>query len=649
MTWDSRGAAPTVIPAFYYTDTLRYLITEGRQEIRRRLSDAPKMLRQTELLPQFSSLGEIKGDPAWDLFKSYLDKIEYQIAGIVSRHTPSFWFHLYRRIRPTLSSVQESKTDDVTVVLVRRIAELSFAKHGDLERTADLGPIIETRLETFLDGTWYNATALSLGSKLKAKKRYREIKQMCQIVMTDFRASDLYDLFGIEGLCYEYWWASAVMRSVGKGSTIRFDARRNPPVSYKDDVAHPFCFDLYDCRTEGGTGFYTRMGTWFDEPDDSALSGENCRDKLYFAALVPNPALTEHLIWDSDTGEMREAQAMANFGIGTFPIAKFATENAFMGPDFKEKHGLELNAVLFAVWAASFFCVFTGLIARLPTHKARMARTMTNWNNLSYRGYSMVAYNIDQFATEAIWWARHLNLSDIPSLKDAKSAFDFISLTKAGQKSIGLWSGGKRPILIPSLGGFMVDLAAIVPFLYLIFFGLKKSKQVGGLSFEEATRDALRSRGFEIVLQGKLKWVEGGPREVDAAVRLGEKLILIECFSYELPLDYEIGKPSIFERRKKFIADKIEQARTLAERISQNPKGTNFDVSWAKEIDWRVVSPFVEFAWGLNEPFFDEPGLPRVMQIEELLNNISDGKMPAKSCLEMLKTMRGLPMADQWH
>ena len=195
----------------------------------------------------------------------------------------------------------------------------------------------------------------------------------------------------------------------------------------------------------------------------------------------------------------------------------------------------------------------------------------------------------------------------------------------------------------------MIDLAAIVPFLYLIFFGLKKSKQVGGLSFEEATRDALRSRGFEIVLQGKLKWADGGPREVDAAVRLGEKLILLECFSYELPLDYEIGKPSIFERRKKFIADKIEQARTLAERISQKPKGTNFDVSWAKEIDWRVVSPFVEFAWGLNEPFFDEPGLPRVMQIEELLNNISDGEMPAKSCLAMLKTMRRLPMAGQWH
>ena len=40
----------------------------------------------------------------------------------------------------------------------------------------------------------------------------------------------------------------------------------------------------------------------------------------------------------------------------------------------------------------------------------------------------------------------------------------------------------------------------------------------------------------------------GNPREVDAAVRrIGDRLLLIECFSYELPLDYEGGKPSVYD------------------------------------------------------------------------------------------------------
>jgi hypothetical protein len=67
-----------------------------------------------------------------------------------------------------LAEIHESKTDDMTVRLVRSIAELAYAKDGDLGRTNDLGSIMHTRLETFLDGAWYEATAYSLGSKLKA-------------------------------------------------------------------------------------------------------------------------------------------------------------------------------------------------------------------------------------------------------------------------------------------------------------------------------------------------------------------------------------------------------------------------------------------------------------------------------------------------
>jgi hypothetical protein len=122
----------------------------------------------------------------------------------------------------------------------------------------------------------------------------------------------------------------------------------------------------------------------------------------------------------------------------------------------------------------------------------------------------------------------------------ARQAVEFICLGEAAQKDIGLWSGGKRPILVPSMGKLMIDLAAILPVLQTIFFGVRKA-HAGGMSFKNAVRNAIRARGLDLCLQGHLKWKSGNPREVDAAVRIGDRLVLIECFSCEMPLDYELG------------------------------------------------------------------------------------------------------------
>jgi hypothetical protein len=641
---------PFFVMQFYHSQTFPYLIEKYQQEISRRLKDVPTSLRQKELVPALVALGETGGDSAWQLFRNYLDIIEDRLAELIRCHSPSFWFHLHRRLRPMLAEIHEGKTDDTTVALVRRIAELAYAKHGDLNRADDLGPIIRTRLETFLDGAWYEATARTLGSKLKAKKQYQTIKYSGQVVMTDFRASDLCDVFGVEGLCYEYWWASAVMRSIGKGSIIKWDTTTQPPaLRYKDTEVHPLCFDLYDQRNSERGGFQTSLGTWLDEPARPEKIDASRGDQIHFAQLTPNPEFKEYPIWNSQTKSIDRGYDATNFGVGTFSLARFKGENGFMAEPFKQKHGIELDVILFAVWAASFFGVYTGPTTHLPTVEEQLNRTMSNWANLLFRGYSMVTFNKDQLAEEAVWWAKKLKHEYIFSVEEVRRGVEFISLSKAAQNNIGLWSGGKRPILIPSMNGLMIDLAAITPFLQTIFFGLRKVPQVGGETFENSVRTALRSRKFDVCLQGELRWPTGTPREVDAGVRIGDRLLLLECFSYELPLDFEVGKPSVFEKRKEFILQKLEQAKTLAERVAKEPKATNFDVSWAKEIDWRVVSPSVEFAWRIDEPFFDEEGLPRILQVGELLDYLTDVTVPAKSYVPMLKKLRGFDFKDSWH
>jgi hypothetical protein len=273
---------------------------------------------------------------------------------------------------------------------------------------------------------------------------------------------------------------------------------------------------------------------------------------------------------------------------------------------------------------------------------------MTNFTNLMFRGYTMVNFDLDDLAREAVWFAEQLQHEKIFTVEEVRKAVEFISLSEAAQKNIGLWSGGKRPILLPSMGKLMIDLAAIIPVLQTIFFGVRKAP-AGGVSFENAVRNAIKARGLDLCLQGKLKWASGHPREVDAAVRIDDRLVLIECFSYELPLDFEVGKPSVFDMRKDFILEKVNQARTLAERIASEPKGTNFDVTWAKSIEWRVVSPFVEFAWRIDEPLYDEAGLPRVLQVQELLSHLKDGIAPTESFVPLIKEMRDVELGGIWY
>src|ERR1700722_5825591 len=291
------GMDPLVMMQFYYSQTLPYLMMKHHAEISRRLVDVPRELRQRELAPQLIALGEAAGDPAWQIYRAYLDTIEAEIAVLVRVHSPGFWFHLHRRLRPMLADAHGLKNDDTTVLLVRRIAELAYAKHGDLKIDDDLGLITRTRLPTFLDGAWYETMTQVYEGKLKAKKAYQALRDYPQVVMTKFRQSDLIDVFAIEGLCYEYWWASAALRSIGKGSIVKWDAELGSH-RYKDTGVNPLSFDLYDERNSESFGFRTRLGTWLDEVNAGEADAER-GDEIKFAQMRPNPDIREYPAWNA--------------------------------------------------------------------------------------------------------------------------------------------------------------------------------------------------------------------------------------------------------------------------------------------------------------------------------------------------------------
>ena len=76
---------------------------------------------------------------------------------------------------------------------------------------------------------------------------------------------------------------------------------------------------------------------------------------------------------------------------------------------------------------------------------------MSNQDNMLFRGYTMVNFDQEQFAQGAVWWAKQFEHECIFSIDEVRQGVEFICLSEAAQKNIALWSGGKRPILIPSM------------------------------------------------------------------------------------------------------------------------------------------------------------------------------------------------------
>jgi hypothetical protein len=69
---------------------------------------------------------------------------------------------------------------------------------------------------------------------------------------------------------------------------------------------------------------------------------------------------------------------------------------------------IELDAVLFAVWAAAFFGTFVGMTFEGKTVMQRQNITMVNFTNIMFRGYSMLHFDLDRFADEALWYLGHV-------------------------------------------------------------------------------------------------------------------------------------------------------------------------------------------------------------------------------------------------
>lgn len=621
-------------PRFYYSFAFDLLIREGRAEIDRRLHDEPTEFRIQHLKPRLMGKATFAGDDAWEPLRAYLEEIEAHIAAIARNHSPAYWLHLYRRIAPTLSKNGHDQRR-TTVALVRRIAELACYKHGDPSKVSDLGHASETRAETFMDGHYLRSLRLHLGGKLRALKVFQSFKRSSQTVLSEFTANDLYNIFEIEGFSYEYWRTTAVMRMVGKGASFKWDSR-DEWLTQSDIEVHPVLFHNFDTRGEARGGFHTRLGTWSDLTSDNT----DRNDIIIFAQynVHPEPRLVPG--WNPTTNTPGSFLTAPNFEIGSATLESFFESHAFMAPAFKSKHKFDLSTLAFAIWGIS-------MMATIPDHAFKTAKNnqreqivLNNLTNLFFRGYTVINRPLRGLTDEILTLARAAGKAATCDRDELDRALAFMTLSVETAKQVGLWSGGRRPLLIPLKDALVADIAGLMPFLNNLFFGIREKTGAKGFAFEDSVRAVLATELCEVVHVGRLKFADGSTREVDAAVRVGERLVILECFSYEMPVDAEIAKPGIFELRKAKLEDKLKQAITLSNRLVECRTGDNFDFSWAEVVDWRLVSPFIEFNWALDEPNFDAEGTPRILALDEVSDFLKGSAVPDSNGQRIIRAAR---------
>ena len=204
------------------------------------------------------------GNDPWvveaDDLLAYIGFIEGQFKFLLAPHSPVYWLHLYRRIRPVLSPGHDALIDEKTILLVRQIAELAIMKHADLDITDDLQSSKEISLEKMWGGYLLRAIEeMPLAAREQWLKSSEASLAFNTLVPVKFRPADLRNLYGVEGWAYEYWSATARLRTIGKGAKLYFIPQAD---LFQYDISNEISelIGRYDARTQRSRYLTTEIG-----------------------------------------------------------------------------------------------------------------------------------------------------------------------------------------------------------------------------------------------------------------------------------------------------------------------------------------------------------------------------------------------------
>ena len=599
----------------YYQPAFRLLHLKLSRRIQEVTTTEPRAF-VAGLLKAYLPLGiAVSPSDAWPEVRKILDMIEAEIGVLLRSRSVFFWLHVYRRIGVMLSRDDEGEFDPRTVWLVRQIVELAIFKHGRASDATEI--VLSTRVnpDHILGGYMRDgARAIAPSQPSKFYRKFvQQLKSRAQWVIKDFAEEDFINIYRVEGLAVQYWRLTALMRCVGKGVPARFNEDGTWDYCWGDDLAS--LIHSIDERTARNSSSESLLGTWADGqfPSGMQTTTSHLLHPAYNVFRAPVGDVFAPL------GLVLAPDYVPNFIVGSINLSAYLKAHSFLFDAFEARHGYRLETFVAVLWALERLVLFPRASHSSETELAKSFRE--GIFHLMRRGYDAINAALDHLVPEIRDWIKvgfpHLG----PSAEEITKVVERLALTPAAQGSISLWSGGPRYLIVPAGFHHAVDFQGLGKLLDTLFVRLSHDQSHRGTVFEEAFRRALQVRGYD-VRSGKLK-AAAGERELDAGVVLGSTLYVFECVSVERPLDYEIGNPQTIKSRCERLDKKVDQALSLAEYLSENRKGTNYDFSNATDVKPLVVSPFEEWIWDRSSRLWVDDATPRILSANEALDFLS--------------------------
>jgi hypothetical protein len=570
----------------------------------------PKHFRQNLVLNLFQNQNSNDTILQYEQLLDTQKKIEDKLRTVISQNSVFYWLHIYRRIAPTLSSEIGLRTDKITTLETRAIAEQAIFKYGKLSGKIDVVLSSSIDFEDILGGLLIKI----LESKCNPEtiELYKtSFSQQPQWVLSDFSKNDIAKIYYIEGLSYQYWYVSAKLRACGKGTNIKITLQGD-----LEELRTPEQDTLiksYDNRCENNNcnhGFPSNVGTF-------VRSGSvNQEDTIFFAT----PNVQQLRANDLHLNKL-DPDFKPNYIPAGFSSREYWQAHSYLAERFEDMVGFGLLE----------FCQVSQILSTIIMSLfSSMVSDLSNTDLYFYvkfqRGYLFCEESFDNLKKSIVKEIeKQINEEKIEPSKavcQVHKIFDFLTLDITKQNKISLWSFGPRFIFIQYGENYFCDYSAWHAIFRNLFFGLKNydPKSRKGTEFEQTFAELAKQKSFEVVALSKTIVAKHLEREIDVAIRINNKLYFFECVAPEMPLDFINGKQKTIANRIDRLQEKIDQVNTLVEFIKNNIKGDNYDFSWATEFHGIVVSPYTEWIWSLNKSYWtNTKGFPIVMSVNEAL------------------------------
>jgi len=558
---------------------------------------APAPLRESfwRLVPS----GEYDLIQARQLLTSYLVRVEQELSRVLQGQSIAYWLHLYRRIGPWPGSPSDKPS---TIGCVRAILEAAIQKYAQSDKCNRVAFSNEVPPDRILKGL---LMAPEFSGALEHTAKYP------QLVLTDFGPDEMHEVYQAEKLAYEIWKATAALRIIGKGATLLV----GPEYPYFADNRSDDLDRLvtnYDGRPRDAN--VTATGTVFDSTARKPLpqgliflpaynlEGVSSREFANWFALLRLKLI------DTPFGEFR-----SNFLWAPFNIRGYYEAHRPFSAAFESQHSLRLEWVL---------AVFAGLYLRVFNRWLEDPKRIIHYWQRAYEGPDTRAFVAAEIKACLPLGVLALGLAHSPDETDTSRVVSFLELTEEKRSLIDVVLAGPHSLFLPvGQTHLFIDYCWGFQLLYHLFYEVELSDQ----NFKGDALERLVHGGQSILPTTQCKSLNGTVRQIDAAFKVGETLVVVECRAFARSFGVDRGDVQALQYRQQRIEEALRGIDEKAQWLSQNPVGTNYDIRRFTRILPVAVTPFVEYVPSTNRWYWLSETLPRVLTPGELRQVLERG------------------------